>query len=615
MRRATTAAQLVLVALVVRNWAYVTTYRLYLDRRVDSPARSVAAQQFDVDGQRVVPRIAARAGERLAFAIHINQDATVYTEIHPASRVNYSIRWRDGGAVHTIASGVTDHPVAIASAFPGGNGIVELVSDGAATWIDPRVVRSLRLAPHFAVLGALFLVSTVSRRRSQRAGDVERAAAQVAAFRAVAVAASALLTMAMAEAALRATGDRLPAGIAAERHDLGELTRDARWEPSPRYERRLRTRVDAVNEWRYGDIVRMGFIPPSVSPGAVHRFHFVTDAEGFRNASTREHFDIAALGDSFTDAMTMDGGSSWPSQLERRLGVAVQNYGTAGFGPQQELLVLGDYVAAHRPRIVVLAFFAGNDIFDAEAFEAFQLSHGRSPRPAAGWRVKDVYSRADTWYLVSALKAGAAWVAARAQPAASAEAAPLPPEPSPPAEAPAFDRGMYTATVAGRRIQWAFMPPYLNTLNFSEGELRQRRGWALTRDAVLQMQQTTAAFGGQFVVMFLPFKSQVHWRLLERTLPPQDLRAALAFALEGNERPLDIDAMRRNRLAQNRLMRALCESARIPFLDTTSALEARLETGENVYFPDESHFNETGQAVVAEALAAFLRETRLAPRN
>ena len=70
--------------------------------------------------------------------------------------------------------------------------------------------------------------------------------------------------------------------------------------------------------------------------------------------------------------------------------------------------------------------------------------------------------------------------------------------------------------------------------------------------------------------------------------------------------------MRRNRLAQNALMRELCEGAGIPFLDTTSALEARLETGENVYFPDESHFNETGQAVVADALAAFLREQGLA---
>ena len=123
--------------------------------------------------------------------------------------------------------------------------------------------------------------------------------------------------------------------------------------------------ADTLNEWREGDIVRMGYIPPAVSDGhAPPLSGFNTDTEGFRNPVTRERFEVAALGDSFTDAMTMAVEASWPMQLEQRLGVAVQNYGTAGFGPQQELLVLKDFVAAHRPRVVVLAFFAGNDIFE-----------------------------------------------------------------------------------------------------------------------------------------------------------------------------------------------------------------------------------------------------------
>ena len=64
--------------------------------------------------------------------------------------------------------------------------------------------------------------------------------------------------------------------------------------------------------------------------------------------------------------------------------------------------------------------------------------------------------------------------------------------------------------------------------------------------------------------------------------------------------------MRRNRLVQNHMLRELCQQAQIPFLDTTDALEQRFNSGENVYFPDESHLNETGQAVVADTLAAFL---------
>ncbi len=154
--------------------------------------------------------------------------------------------------------------------------------------------------------------------------------------------------------------------------------------------------------WRDGDIVRMGFIPPSSPPGPLHRFSLHTDAAGFRNRSIDERVEVAALGDSFTDAMTMAAEAAWPAQLEQTLGVPVRNYGTAGFGPQQELLVLKDFVVPRRPRTVVLAFFAGNDIFDAEAFDAFQRSGGTVRRATPGWRVKDIVSRADRWFVVEA---------------------------------------------------------------------------------------------------------------------------------------------------------------------------------------------------------------------
>src|SRR6185503_12889928 len=152
------------------------------------------------------------------------------------------------------------------------------------------------------------------------------------------------------------------------------------------------------------DIVRMGFIPPS-SDNVPHRFHFRTDAEGFRNAAVRDPIDIAVLGDSFTDAMTVASDASWPSLLEHKLGVPVQNYGTAGFGPQQERLVLKDFALRHHPAVVVLAYFAGNDIFDAEAFDRFERSHGSLTRPAPGWPIKEVVTRADTWYVTSAIQA------------------------------------------------------------------------------------------------------------------------------------------------------------------------------------------------------------------
>ena len=76
--------------------------------------------------------------------------------------------------------------------------------------------------------------------------------------------------------------------------------------------------------------------------------------------------------------MTSPVEEGWPARLEQITGKKVQNYGTSAFGPQQELYVLQDYAIQHQPRNVVLAFFAGNDLFDAERFDRWERA-GTSP--------------------------------------------------------------------------------------------------------------------------------------------------------------------------------------------------------------------------------------------
>jgi len=618
--RALLVAQVAVVLLIARNWAYVTTYRLFLDRRIAATA-SAAAQQFDIEGARVVPLIVTRGADRVAFATQVGKDSTIHAILRPARPTRYAVEWHHGSAHRVLAQGTISEPTDIACAYPGGSGVIELVSHGAVTWVDPRVVRDLRFAPHALTLAILFLCG-IAFARGRAADDSDRTS--FAAFRFAAAATGVLAALLVSEAALRALGDRIPSGIASERHDLGEVTRDPRWIDSPRYGRRLRAGVKALNEWRHGDIVRMGYIPTPATGGALHRFIFQSDAEGFRNPGVRERFDVAALGDSFTDAMTMTVEASWPARLERALGMTVQNYGTAGFGPQQELLVLKDFVARHRPRVVVLAFFAGNDIFDAEAFDAFQRSGGTQTRVQQGWRIKDVVSRADTWFVVSALRAGAHWAASHQAPTVAA-AAPAPslssgglPSRLRSADSsrsygeatPSFDRGMFDLPVAGRRLPFAFMPPYLNTLNFSERELESRLGWRLTRDAIAEMHEESRSFGAEFAVMFVPFKSQVYLPILERTFSADALRSSFSFYLEAYGREVDVKRLSVNRLAQNHLMRRFCEQAGIPFVDSTPALERLAQFGENVYFPDESHLNEAGEAVLADTIAAFLRSLR-----
>ena len=51
-----TISTLIVTALIVRNWAYVTTYRLYLAKRSGGASQSAAVQRFDIEGTRVVPK-------------------------------------------------------------------------------------------------------------------------------------------------------------------------------------------------------------------------------------------------------------------------------------------------------------------------------------------------------------------------------------------------------------------------------------------------------------------------------------------------------------------------------------------------------------------------------
>ena len=75
--RALLVAQIVVLLVIARNWAYVTTYRLLLDRRIGADG-SAAAQQFDIEGSRVVPLIVTRGPERVAFATEIGKDSTIH---------------------------------------------------------------------------------------------------------------------------------------------------------------------------------------------------------------------------------------------------------------------------------------------------------------------------------------------------------------------------------------------------------------------------------------------------------------------------------------------------------------------------------------------------------
>jgi len=107
------------------------------------------------------------------------------------------------------------------------------------------------------------------------------------------------------------------------------------------------------------------------------------DANGFRNDSVPQHADVVVLGDSQTWGVNAERQEAWPQQLAKLSGRGAYNMGMGGFGPVQYKAVLPQALRLS-PRIVVVGFYLGNDIYDAYHM-AYQYEAHRDLRsPAAG---------------------------------------------------------------------------------------------------------------------------------------------------------------------------------------------------------------------------------------
>lgn len=93
--------------------------------------------------------------------------------------------------------------------------------------------------------------------------------------------------------------------------------------------------------------------------------HFVDhDEAGWRNAERPERVAVVAVGDSQTYGSEVSRYDAWPQIASRESGVAIYNMAIGGYGPYQYSLLIDDALVLS-PELVIVAFYDGNDYYDA----------------------------------------------------------------------------------------------------------------------------------------------------------------------------------------------------------------------------------------------------------
>ena len=291
-------------------------------------------------------------------------------------------------------------------------------------------------------------------------------------------------------------------------------------------------------------------------PDRRYEWDITYDRNGFRNPDPLGPVDVALIGDSIVEAIKLPVEDIFATGLADRTGAGVANFGQYWYGPQQELVVLERLALPLRPRVCVWLFFEGNDLRDLHRYRVTMGNWAEFRRS-----LHRPLDRSFTKNFLLLLR----------RQVGSVSANPLAPTRS----------GLFqNADGTVERAYFGYVTEALSE--------RDESGLVVLRTIFERAAAACAEAGTEFAVAFVPMKYRVIQEFCDfepdavcADWPLTDLPARLRSMVSG--------------LRQE-----------VRFLDLTPALRTKAQAGVLPYFSDDSHLNEVGHEVVAEALAGFL---------
>ena len=291
-----------------------------------------------------------------------------------------------------------------------------------------------------------------------------------------------------------------------------------------------------------------------------------TNTEGFRPNSAGPPYEIVLVGDSFL-AMGEDDASTLSERLRTVSGRATYNLSRSWYGPHQYLELLKRYGLALRPKVVLLGFYAGNDIEDIREYHRWLREHryyfyaDHAQRP---FFVRYALALTDTGaYLKDTIAKG---LARQTHPVAPGEIHP---------------------NLGVIRVGAQAVPMVFGDWN-SEGSAEQLLAtaeWQALHALLTEFHHLCRASGILPVLLYIPSKSQVYVEYATAHSGHRFLQAA------ARQHPI-----RTNMVTA---ITTLAQQVELPLINLLPSFEQQAEAGGLLYYPFDTHWN--GEGIQAAA--------------
>lgn len=294
-----------------------------------------------------------------------------------------------------------------------------------------------------------------------------------------------------------------------------------------------------------------------------HQFRLTTDAYGYRNRnSDPDRVDLIILGDSFGMGAAVDDGETWFELLSEQSGLNVYNLSISATGPWEQYIHLAltvDRLKTHDETVVIWLMFSGNDLDDIyeEIYEINQL-----PRYKFLDRIVTVwndYARHSPLGLLTER----VWLNLTRQQAIQTAITTAP-----------FENG----------TTMLFSEEYLEHQSRSIEEVRQHENLDDLRAVIVAANQLAISKDITLVIVLAPSKGEIYPWLLD---------GSPAWSADRSPSPFS------EVLAEISQEEGVCYLDLKPYLIEASERIYR-ETGEPIYWYDDSHWNVVGNALVAD---------------